>query len=55
MLTEQLGVGIAEAFAERASQVLMLMFAWFGRPVDAIFIQDGCGLPRWTKIRQIFN
>lgn len=28
---------------------------WFGHPVDAIFIQGGCGLPRWTKIRQIFN
>jgi hypothetical protein len=24
-------------------------------PADAIFIQNGCGLPRWTKIRQIFN
>ncbi|MDX6332859.1 MAG: hypothetical protein QOG05_199 [Streptosporangiaceae bacterium] len=28
---------------------------WFGHPVDAVFIQNGCGLPRWTKIRQIFN
>ena len=28
---------------------------WFGRPVDAIFIQNGCGMPRWAKIRQIFN
>jgi len=28
---------------------------WFGHPVDATFIQSGCGLPRWTKISQIFN
>jgi hypothetical protein len=28
---------------------------WFGRPVDAIFIQHGCGFPGWAKIRQIFN
>jgi len=28
---------------------------WFGYPVDATFIQSGCGLPRWTKISQIFN
>jgi hypothetical protein len=28
---------------------------WFGRPVDAIFIQSGCGLPRWNKLWQIFN
>ena len=29
--------------------------AWFGHPVDATFIQSGCGLPRWTKISQIFS
>jgi len=28
---------------------------WFGHPVDATFIQSGCGLPRWTKLSQIFN
>jgi hypothetical protein len=28
---------------------------WFGHPVDAIFIQNGCGSPRWANIRQIFN
>jgi hypothetical protein len=28
---------------------------WFGHPVDAIFIQNGCGLPHWANIRQIFN
>jgi hypothetical protein len=28
---------------------------WFGHPVDATFIQSGCGLPRWTKISQIFS
>ena len=28
---------------------------WFGHPIDAIFIQNGCGSPRWAKIRQIFN
>jgi hypothetical protein len=28
---------------------------WFGHPVDATFVQSGCGLPRWTKISQIFS
>jgi hypothetical protein len=28
---------------------------WFGHPVDATFIQSGCGLPRWTKISKIFS
>ena len=28
---------------------------WFGHPVDATFIQSGCGMPRWTKLSQIFN
>jgi hypothetical protein len=28
---------------------------WFGRPVDAVFIQNGCGLPRWAKIGQVFS
>jgi len=27
----------------------------FGRPVDAVFIQNGCGLPRWAKIGQVFS
>ena len=26
---------------------------WFGHPVDATFIQSGCGLPRWTKLAAI--
>jgi hypothetical protein len=42
----------ANAIGARAATVTG---TWFGHPVDATFIQSGCGLPRWTKISQIFN
>jgi hypothetical protein len=28
---------------------------WFGKHVDASFNRSGCGMPRWSKVGQIFN
>lgn len=42
----------ANAIGARAASVTG---TWFGHPVDATFIQSGCGLLRWTKISQIFS